>query len=192
MQNPLLSAVYKHPLLLKEEIEKIIQGHTHVTFKKGDFILKENQISNAYYIIETGLMRSFVNDYDNNEITTNFFTDGEIAIEVLSLFQKIPSKENIQAITDCNCWKIEFEVFQDFFQHIPGMSEWGRAWFTVSLFTMKQRSLSIIVDSAKDRYLQLVKEKPSIAQHAPLKNIASFLGITDTSLSRIRKEIMNG
>jgi CRP/FNR family transcriptional regulator, anaerobic regulatory protein len=192
MSKTLLAAVYNHPLLQCEDIEKIIEGHTYITFKKGDFILKENQISTAYYIIETGLMRAFVNDYDNNEITTNFFTDSEIAIEVLSLFQKIPSKENIQAISDCTCWKIEFDVFQDFFQHIPGMSEWGRTWFTMSLFTMKQRSLSIIVDSAKDRYLQLIKEKPSIALHAPLKNIASFLGITDTSLSRIRKELMQG
>jgi CRP/FNR family transcriptional regulator, anaerobic regulatory protein len=192
MSITLMSSVYNHPLLKQNEIKTILNGHTKVLFKKGDLILKENQISNAYFIIESGLMRAFVNDHESNEITTNFFTVGEIAIEVLSLFQKIPSKENIQAITDCVCWKIEFDTFQDFFQHIPGFSEWGRTWFTISLFAMKQRSLSIILDSAKDRYLHLINEKPSIAQHAPLKNIATYLGITDTSLSRIRKEIMHG
>jgi CRP/FNR family transcriptional regulator, anaerobic regulatory protein len=135
------------------------------------------------------LIRAYVHDYENNEITTNFFVNNEIAIEVLSLFQKTPSQENIQAITDCVCWQIDFDNFQDFFRNIPGFSEWGRAWFTISLFTMKQRSLSIITTDAKNRYLYLIKEKPLVAKHAPLKYIATYLGIADTSLSRIRKEI---
>jgi hypothetical protein len=49
--------------------------------------------------------------------------------------------------------------------------------------------VSIIVDPARDRYLNLIKDKPDIIQNVPLKQIATYLGITDTSLSRIRKEI---
>jgi CRP/FNR family transcriptional regulator, anaerobic regulatory protein len=190
MNLTLLQTVYAHPLLQKADLEKLFKAHVKTMFKKGDFILKEGDISNAYYIIESGLMRSYVNDYENNEITTNFFGDNEIAIEVLSLFQKTPSQENIQAITDCVCWQIDFDTFQDFFRNIPGFSEWGRAWFTMSLFTMKQRSLSIITIDAKNRYLNLIKEKPLVAKYAPLKYIATYLGIADTSLSRIRKEIV--
>jgi CRP/FNR family transcriptional regulator, anaerobic regulatory protein len=189
MSLTVLQNIYSHPLLQAADLEKLFKAHTKVSFKKGDFILKENGISNAYYIIASGLMRAYVHDYENNEITTAFFGDNEIAIEVLSLFQKIPSKENIQAITDCVCWQIDFDTFQDFFRNIAGFSEWGRAWFTMSLFTLKQRSLSIITDDAKTRYLNLIKEKPLVAQQAPLKYIATYLGIADTSLSRIRKEI---
>jgi CRP/FNR family transcriptional regulator, anaerobic regulatory protein len=190
--HSLLKDVYQHPLLEQTQLEKIYTGHTQVSFKKGDFILKAKELSNAYYIVTQGLLRSYVTDLEDNEITTNFFTEGEIAIEVLSLFQKIPSKEYMQAITDCTCWKIDFATFQNFFSTIPGFSEWGRTWFTQSLFAMKERSLSIIVDSAKERYLQLIQAKPAIAQLAPLKQIASFLGIKDTSLSRIRKELTQG
>jgi CRP/FNR family transcriptional regulator, anaerobic regulatory protein len=190
MNLTLLQTVYRHPLLQEADLEKLYKAHTKIAFKKGDFILKEGDISNAYYIIESGLMRSYVNDYENNEITTNFFGDNEIAIEVLSLFQKTLSQENIQAITDCVCWQIDFDTFQDFFRNIPGFSEWGRAWFTMSLFTMKQRSLSIITVDAKNRYLNLIQEKPLVAKYAPLKYIATYLGIADTSLSRIRKEIV--
>jgi CRP/FNR family transcriptional regulator, anaerobic regulatory protein len=192
MMHEVLTKVYIHPLLQQQDAEKIYKGHTEVVFKKGDFILKENQVSTAYYVMASGLARSFVTDLEGNDITTNFFAEGEIAIEVLSLFQKIPSQENIQALTDCLCYKIDFDTFQLFFREVPGFSEWGRAWFTMSLFAMKQRSLSIIVDSAKDRYLNLIKEKPLVAQQAPLKYIATFLGIADTSLSRIRKELAQG
>lgn len=60
---------------------------------------------------------------------------------------------------------------------------------TNSLFHFKQRSLEIVTISAKERYLQLIKEKPEVVLQAPLKNIATYLGITDSSFSRIRKEI---
>ncbi len=192
MMQEVLAKVYAHPLINPQDAGKIFVGHSQVNFKKGDFILKEKKLSTAYYVVASGLVRSFVTDLEGNDITTNFFAEGEIAIEVLSLFQKIPSQENIQALTDCVCYEINFDTFQLFFREIPGFSEWGRAWFTMSLFAMKQRSLSIIVHSAKERYLNLLKEKPTVALQAPLKYIATFLGIADTSLSRIRKELAQG
>jgi hypothetical protein len=60
---------------------------------------------------------------------------------------------------------------------------------TNALFENKLRSLYMITDSAKDRYLRLQREQPQIIQQAPLKQVASYLGVTDTSLSRIRKEV---
>jgi CRP/FNR family transcriptional regulator, anaerobic regulatory protein len=191
MNNALLSQVYQHPLFKASDLEIIFKAHTKIHLKKGEFILKESDISDAYYILETGMIRSYVLDNENNEITTNFYCDNEIAIEVLSLFKRIPSQENMHALTDCIAWKIEYDTFQKFFESIPGFTEWGRSWFTMALFATKQHSLSMIMHTAKDRYLQLIKLKPIVAQQAPLKYIATYLGITDTSLSRIRKEIMD-
>ncbi|MDO5524244.1 MAG: cyclic nucleotide-binding protein, partial [Bacteroidia bacterium] len=58
------------------------------------------------------------------------------------------------------------------------------------LFRFKQRSIEMIAESATERYLKLIKEKPQVIRQAPLKYIATYLGVTDTSLSRIRKEIV--
>src|SRR5690606_24690958 len=110
-------------------------------------------------------------------------------IEVLSLFQRIPTTENIQALTDCDCWKLDFDVFQELYHSIPGFSEWGRLWMTNSLFHFKQRSVEMVTISAKERYLQLIKEKPQVILPSPLKNIGSYRGISDTSFSIILKEI---
>lgn len=188
--SSILYNVYQHPLLDIEEMQKIHKFHQKTELKKGDFLLKEGNVADEYYIIEKGLVRSYVLDYDNNDITTDFFTEGEIVIAPSSLFQRIPSQENIQTMTDCTLWKIEYNAFQELFHNIEGFREWGRVWFSYQLFNMKQRSLDMITLTAKDRYLKLLKEKPNVFQNAPLKQIATFLGITDTSLSRIRKEIL--
>ena len=188
--NPVFSYIYQHPLFTEEDLKKLSESHIRVEFKKGDFLLKEGETSDEYYLLEEGLVRAFVHDYDNNEITTEFFTSNEIVIIPSSLFQKIPSKENLQAVTDCVLWKIEYDVFQELFHKIEALREWGRFWFSVQVFSMKQRSLEMITESATNRYLNLMKEKPDIIKSAPLKQIASYLGITDTSLSRIRREIL--
>jgi len=190
-ENNALKQVYGHPLLQNGNIEKIIEAHEKITFTKGELVLKEGQVANEYLIIEKGLMRSYVHNYDGNDITTNFFSENEIVIEVSSLFQRIPTQENIEALMDCICWKIGFEHFQNLYHSMEGFSEWGRAWMAQSLFESKQRSISIITDSATERYQKLLQDKPSVLKNAPLKHVASFLGITDTSLSRIRKETAN-
>src|SRR5690606_33351638 len=101
MKKELLSQVYQHPLISSDELWKIIDSHQKITLKKGDFILKEGEIANSYLILENGLIRSFAYDYNGNDITVDFFCESELVIEVLSLFQRIPTQENIQALTDC-------------------------------------------------------------------------------------------
>ena len=185
-----LFSIYQHPLFSDLDLEKVIGAHQKINISKGDFLLQENEVANEYFIVEKGLIRAFVNDFDHNEITTEFFTENKIVIIPSSLFQKIPSKETVQAITDCILWKIDYDDFQELFHQLEGLREWGRVWFSYQLFVMKQRSLDRFTESASERYLKLLKEKPQIIQFAPLKQIASYLGITDTSLSRIRKDIV--
>lgn len=179
------------PFFFQEELEEIIQEHEKVIFQKGETILQEGKMANEYYILEKGLARSFVNDFNGNDVTTNFFTENEIIIDVSSLFQRIPTQENIVCITDCECWKLDFDVFQELFHKIPNLREWGRAWMSQQLFLYKQRSVEMFTLSATKRYLHLLEQKSQVIQFAPLKQIASYLGVTDTSLSRIRKELVS-
>ncbi len=191
MSHKSLEICYDFPFFLDEELTEIFRAHETVTFQKGDCILKEGKTANEYYILEKGLVRSFVNDFNGNEVTTHFFAENEIIIEVSSLFQRIPSQENMVCITDCECRKMTFEMFQELFHKIPNLREWGRAWMSQQLFMYKQRSLEIFTLSATKRYLNLLEQKPQVIQFAPLKQVASYLGITDTSLSRIRKELVS-
>jgi CRP-like cAMP-binding protein len=189
MEN-LLRNIYHYPSLKEIDLQKIIAMHHLVHIKKGELILREGQIAKTYGIILNGLIRSYVIDATGNEITTGFFGDTELYIEVASLFKQEPTQEYYQALTDCTLYEINFTEFQSLFINIPAFAEWGRAWMTQALSQQKERMLNMITRSAQERYLQLVQEKPQIIQNAALKYIASYLGITDTSLSRIRKEII--
>lgn len=184
-----LHQIYQHPLLTEPELEKIFDAHQKVRFKKGDYLLRAGHVAKEYYCIEHGMVRSYVTDYNGNDITTGFSGKNELVVDVFSLFHSSPAKEDIQALSDIDAWKIDFEKFQELYHTFKGFNEWGRAWMSQSLFMIKQRAISMITDSASERYLELLQQRPDLLSHIPLKYIATYLGITDTSLSRIRKEL---
>lgn len=190
MHNPTLAAIYQHPELGQDDLTLIFNAHQKIPFEKGQLFLEKGKMANDYHIIESGLARAFTHNYDGEEITTDFYGENDILIEVSSLFRRIPAQENLQALTDGVAWKIDFEVFQGIYHKSAGFNEWGRAWMSHQLFSLKQRHIDMVSVSASDRYLKILREKPQIIRQASLKYIASYLGVTDTSLSRIRKEIL--
>jgi CRP-like cAMP-binding protein len=158
--------------------------------RKGALFLKEGQVSNEYLVLQNGFMRAYSFDPDGNEVTTAFHNKHQPVFEVASFFNRIPSKENIQALTDCMGWAITYEQLNFLFHSIPEFRDFGRSILVKGFASLKTRMLSMITESAEERYLSLLQSNPEIFQYAPLKQIASYLGITDTSLSRIRKDMM--
>ncbi len=172
-----------------EELETILPKFKQVKFAKNDYLLTEGNTENDYWFIESGFVRSYVIDTEGNDITTNFYAAYDIVIDWSSFFLRNPTRENIQALSDCVCWQLDFDTFQFLFHTIQSFREQGRTTLVGSYFTLKNQRISMIADQAKERYLRLLQEKPHIIQNISLKHIATYLGITDTSLSRIRKEI---
>ena len=134
-------------------------------------------------------MRAFSLDVDGEDVTTSFFGDHQVVFEVASFFMRTPSRESIQALTSCKGWVITFEKLNRLFHALPEFREFGRGVLVKCFADYKIRTLSMITETADQRYAALLRSNPGIFQHAPLKYIASYLGVTDTSLSRIRKEM---
>jgi len=157
---------------------------------KGRFFLKEGQVSNEYMVLENGFMRAFSFDPEGNEVTTAFHNITYPVFEVASFFNRTPSRENIQALTDCNGWVITYEQLDILFHSIPEFRDFGRSILVKGFASLKTRMLSLVTETAEERYTSLLQSNPEIFHYTPLKQIASYLGITDTSLSRIRKDMM--
>ena len=156
---------------------------------KGGLFIKQGQVANEYLILDHGFMRAYSIDVDGNEVTTAFYNTAQPIFEVASFFNRIPSRENIQALTNCRGWVISYEQLNTLFHSKPEFRDFGR-WVLVRGFaSLKTRMLSMITETAEERYVSLLESNPEIFQHASLKYIASYLGITDSSLSRIRKEM---
>ena len=158
------------------------------TLLKNDYFLKEGTVSNNYLFLADGLMRAFTFDTDGNEVTTYFYTKNRVVFEASSFFMRTMSTENIQALTECSGYSITFEKLNMLFHSIPEFREFGRAMLVREFVAFKQRTLALINKSAEERYENLIEAEKEIFKYAQLKYIASYLGITDTSLSRIRRE----
>lgn len=190
MEKHFLEQIFTTKDFQPQDIPLLISKFTRVTYEKHDFLLKEGQRANYYWFLESGFARSFVHDTHGSDITTSFYGAGEIMIEWSSFFMRKPTRENIQALSDCVCWQLDFDTFQELFHSIEAFREEGRSRLVNSYFSLKNERVSFIADEARERYLSLIKEKPQLLQNVSLKHIATYLGITKYSLSRIRKEIV--
>ena len=162
---------------------------SYLALAKHDFLLQAGQVSDCYLFLEAGLLRAFAYDTAGHDVTTGFYGPGEVVFEVASFFQRTPSHEYVQALTDCAGWGITFAQLNGLFHTRPEFREFGRAVLVRGFASLKTRMLATITEPAATRYEQLVQASPALVQHAPLKHIASYLGVTDTSLSRIRKAL---
>jgi CRP-like cAMP-binding protein len=189
----------KQPLIdfIKQNIPNIIANNQALVtiaenfeekeFVKNEYFLKEGKVSGYLYLAE-GFMRSFTHDTDGNEITTYFYPKNRVIFEAASFFQHTVSTENIQAVTECKGYYTSFEKLNMLFHSFQEFREFGRAMLVNEFVAYKRRTLAMINKSAEQRHKDLIETNPEIFQYAQLKHIASYLGITDTSLSRIRRE----
>lgn len=177
-----------HPSVTDYGATVIADNFEFKKFEKYSFILFENSICKDYIFLQSGMMRAYTLSSEGIEVTTNFFSSPSMVFEVASYFQKKPSLENIQCLSDCEAWVGDYDAFQNLFHSLPEFREFGRAILVKGFVDLKERMLQTITLKSEERYQLLIETNPQIFQHAHLKHIASYLGITDTSLSRIRKE----
>lgn len=171
------------------DAEEIALLFEHRKVQKGEFLLTNKKICNEYFFLEEGFMRAFAINPQHQEVTTAFYASGQLVFEVQSFFQRSVSKEFIQALTPCKGWAISFEQLNHLFHTMPAFREFGRHTLVKGFMQLKARVISMASETAEQRYQNLLQAQPTIFEHAPLKTIASYLGITDTSLSRIRKQV---
>lgn len=172
----------------RKTLDEISSHFEEKIFNKNEYFLTDGKMSNEYLFLAEGFMRAFTFDIDGNEITTYFYPKNRVVFEASSFFMRTISTENIQAVTDCKGFVITFEKLNMLFHAIPEFREFGRAMLVKEFAAYKQRTLAMINKSAEERYVNLISTNKEIFQFAQLKHIASYLGITDSSLSRIRKE----
>jgi CRP-like cAMP-binding protein len=155
------------------------------SIKKGDFLLRQDEICRKSYTIISGIARKYYLN-DGKEITTEIYFDNDIAVSFDSYCLQKPSREFIQALTDMTISQTDFAAFQNAKQQFPKlvtldllMTEYYALWLENRLFEFHTLD-------ATQRYLKLCKEHPHFIQNIPLTYIASYLGISLETLSRIR------
>lgn len=186
---PFLYTIFKPGDFNESELALICNKFKPITIPKNEYLHREGKTAHTYWFLEQGFIRSYVSDTKGNDISTAFYRPGDVVIDWSSFFLRMPGRESIQTLSKCICWECSYDDFQELFNGIKTFREHGRSRLVTDYFRLKNQSISLIADSAKERYLQLLHSKPEIILHVPQQHIASYLGITKYSLSRIRKEI---
>jgi CRP-like cAMP-binding protein len=188
-KTSLLQFIHSTVPVSQQKAVEIADRFQEKTIAKNEFLLQEGKVCKEFHFLDAGFVWSYTHDVNGDDVTTNFYSNKQVVCEMFSFFKQQPTKENFQALTDCSTWFISFADLQIAFHSMPEFREFGRSMLVTAYADLKQRMLSMVQDTAEERYNLLIHSSPDIFQNAPLKYIASYLGVTSTSLSRIRKEI---
>ena len=190
MQNNLIQYLNKFGDLSQNDISLISKHSVVKDFKMGDVFIDTGKIANQVGFILSGVFRYFFYDRDGNEITALFIAENQFVTNVNSFNEYVPSSGTIIAETDCSVIIISRETWELFSENIPNWNTILQVITNKELLAKTNFQRKLISQDAKTSYLDFLEKYPSIIQRVPLIHIASFLGITKFSLSRIRKQII--
>ncbi|SHF14737.1 Crp/Fnr family transcriptional regulator [Pedobacter caeni] len=182
--SQILTEIYPLP---PESITKMCEYINEVSYPKGHIILRAGKIEKKTFFIKKGVVRAFATPGEN-DITFWFGEEGETVLSMQSYVENNKGYEHVELLENCDFYEVHIRDLQELFKTDIHISNWGRKLAEKELVKIEKRLISRELQSAKQRYDELICTRPSLLQRVPLKFIASYLGITQVSLSRIRKE----
>jgi len=171
------------------EWSEVLAYFSKVEFKKNSFLIQEGQVCKYIYFINSGLLRNFYNK-EGVETTRYFGCAGEFSSALTSFLTQNPSLENVQAIEDTVLLKLSFNSLQILYKTFPQWNTFMRKLLEEVYIFDTLRLEGFITKSAQERYNDLLLHQPEIIKKVPQQYIATYLGITPVSLSRIRSSIL--
>jgi len=174
---------------LKPEDIDFFKSHIPInSFKKNELIFREGKISKTIYFILKGCVRLFYN-VDGNEKTAFFYTEGKFVCAGESYTFNIPAKENYQAIEDTVLMCLDKPTIEKMLKFSPTLEIIARIAVEDELITSQRMIASFVTKSPEERYIELLENNNILFQRAPQQYIASFLGVSPETLSRIKKRV---
>ncbi len=156
--------------------------------KAKTILLNEGQVSRRIFFIENGCLRTWIN-YKGKDLTTQFFFEGSMVSSIESFKTKQPSLYTIESIEKCVIYSISQEDFQSIIDSTPTIKKEIEEYLFGRLIHCQQLFLSHLKNTPQERYEALLEQNPEIIKRIPQHYIASYLGITTVSLSRIRNRL---
>ena len=157
-------------------------------FPKRHLLLKAGKTEGYLSFIETGIIRFYI-PREENDLTFYFAFANEFVSGYDSFLTQMPSVYHIETLTDTRLWRISYNDLQEVYGQTEIGNFIGRHAGEHLYLDSFRRELSLLSDTAEQRYLKLFTEQPRLIQQIPLKYIASYIGVTPQALSRIRKRI---
>lgn len=170
------------------ELEVIMPYFEFRKIKKKSILLEVGKISSEVFYLIKGCIRLYC-EKDGEELSTYFFTENMFAGSYDSFISRKPSKVAIETLEDTELLVLTYESQEKLYKVFPKMNEFIRKAIEQRFVLLHDLFISYLLNSPEERYLVLLKERPDLLQRIPQHQIASFLGVTRVSLSRIRNRL---
>jgi CRP-like cAMP-binding protein len=189
LHEPLISYLKYFTELDSSEEEELRQAFNPQSFSKGEFVTEYGKVNNYLAFVSSGYCRVYVIDMEGNEVTIHMAGNRDFVGAISSFLTRSPSDEYVQAVTDVQLLTVSNS---DLYQLYERSHRWERLGRMImeGLFLRKQRRvISFIQQTAEERYKLMLQTKPDMLLHVPMHYIASFLGMSPETLSRVRAKM---
>lgn len=189
IETSLLVEIFRDITLPKEACNLIAEKFEKISLKKGDTLLHANEIVHNQYYVCDGCLRTFFIDHSGKEHTLQFAIKDWWISDYTAFFTTSKAVMTIECIQDATVYKVSRTSMESLYDEIPQLETFFRKKMEKAFAAFQKRILSSLSFTARERYSSFINTYPFIEQSVKNYHIASYLGITTESLSRIRKEI---
>lgn len=191
IREELKSLLLRNYKIGEESFAQLFSAFKQVKFDKGGVIIEAEKVSDEIFLVESGLARGYFWDAKGNEVTECFGVCGDFFASMFSYFRGEPAFLQYEAVTRMTLYSIKQTELESLCNQSLTISNLFRTICIEQLYCLERRCKIFGKDDALNRYMSLIKVRPQIVKEVPLKHIASYLGITQQSLSRLRASIKN-
>lgn len=184
--------VFNEKVPLTEQEENIVKQYlTLKKLRKNQYLLQEGDICKSLCVIEKGALKAYVLDETGQERITAFAFEGWTMGDLHSFIKEKPATLNIDALEDCELVLITRQAFNELLERLPKFERYIRILMTDAYMALQKRTTNMLSLTLEDRYTTLLEVYPTLAQRVPQHMIASYMGLSKQTLSRVKSRISN-
>ena len=173
----------------RNEVTQCSSFYETKSVAKNEFLLKDGEVCNATYFVEKGLLRMYSIDKNGKEHIIQFAPEKWLISDRSSLYFNEKSNYYIEAVEESEILLLRNDFFKNMGLHFPKTAEKNDLLLQKHIRNLQNRVNSLLAETAEERYMNFIKMYPDILLRVPQWMVASYLGITPESLSRVRKEL---
>lgn len=183
-----VKAIQQIHVLPEKELEKLSLITEQITIKKNNILVNKDRISRYIYFLKEGICRIYY-PKGEKEAVLDFCFPGDSILSLKSYVHNTVGYEIVDTLEDCILYRIPISRLQQLYNSSLAIANWGRKLAELETLKIEQRLMQTLFKTAAERYMDLITKEANVVQRIKLGYIASYLGVTQVTLSRIRAEI---